>query len=111
MHALAQTALELDREAVRLVADALQQQQRGAARRQHHGVLARGQVQLLRLQTAMTLHALRIARAVALLRDADGIERDSGVLQRCDGYGELPLAAIDHQQIGQRIAVAPFEAA
>ena len=108
--ALAQIALELDREAVSLVANALEQQQRGAARRQQDRVLARRQVELLGLEAAVAAHALRVADPVALLRDADRVEFDARVVQRCHRDAELSLAAVHHQQVGQRIALALREA-
>ena len=97
VHALSELALELDRKAVCLVADALEQQQRRAARRQHQRILARRQVQLLRLEAAVPFHALRVARAFTLLRDADYVEHGARVAQRRDRDTELPLAAVDHQ--------------
>src|SRR5439155_10842100 len=64
----AQLALELDRKAVRLVAHALEQQQRPRARRQQDRVLAIREEYALALEPARAFHPRRGRSLVLLLR-------------------------------------------
>ena len=104
-------ALELDGEAVRLVAHALEQQQAARVGGQHHRVLAVREEEALRLEAARALHARRGALVVALLGDAGVVHLEAAVREGGAHHAELALAAVDEQQVGQRLGLDLGEAA
>ena len=81
--------MEGDGEAMRFVANALDQQQRRIVRGQRDRILVLARVEQL-----------------LFLRDADGDEiREAELLERRVRRRELPLAAVDQHEIGKRSAV------
>ena len=79
--------MESDREAMRLVSDPLEEEEALGAPREHHGLLPPRQEDLLE----------------ALCQRGDGDPAcQVGRLERSHRHGELPLAAIDDHEVGQR---------
>ena len=87
----AQRALELDREAMGLVAHALEQQQPARARRERHGILAARQEDALGLEPARAPHARRRALRVALLGQRDDVLLDPRVASAAHTTASWPL--------------------
>src|SRR5262249_37051375 len=101
---LAQLAVVRDREAVRLVAHALQEEERGRVRRERQRILHAREEHLLALRPAVAQHARRGRLLVALLgqrgqRDAFHAEVREERARRV----QLPLAAVEQQEVGRRL--------
>ena len=100
-----QVALELDREAVGLVADALEEQHAPAARQELDRIRAPGLEEPLGLEAAAALHPHARAVFVALFRDAEDLDRQRSVLEGGHHDADLPPALVDHQQVRQRLGL------
>jgi len=105
----AKLALELDCEAMRLVAHVLEQEQATRARGQHHGVHSGRREDALRLEPTRSTHTRGCALQISLFGKSDRVSLQARVAQRGQKYRELAAPPIDHQQIGQRLGIDPRE--
>ena len=71
---------------------------------QQHRILAARPEDALGLEPARAPHARRRALLVALLGEAERVDLEPRVAQRRHHHAELPLAAVHHQQVRQRLA-------
>ena len=92
--------MALDREAMRLVADLLQQVQARMIGRQVQRLVAIGEDDVLLARPC--------ARVLWRCRSAASVQPLLG--QHLGGDADLPLAAVDHQQIGRRILAGTIRA-